>query len=218
VSQNQTTAQSHPRTNSRVNPVQTRFAHSYYAILGLHPSASVIEIRQAYRELSKRYHPDTTELSAEVATAQFRRLNEAYGILSNPERRSLYDLKIGYSRWYVLQDPHQNAATSASSNASLAQGSKLAYLDASDRPLSAGEIFALLTMGITFLGCLILVVCIAILRGDSLIPPTALPQENLPRPNISDSFPVPSSFNSQFVALSSTSSIHPTIVYAPSFR
>jgi curved DNA-binding protein CbpA len=179
----------------------------------------VIEIRQAYRDLSKRYHPDTTELSAEVATAQFRRLNEAYGVLSNPERRSLYDLKIGYSRWYVLQDPHQEAATAASSsNASVAQGSKSAYLDASDRPLSAGEIFALLTMGITFLGCLILVVFIALLRGDSLIPQTALPQENLLRSNVSDSFPVPSSFNSQFSALSSTSSIHPSIVYAPPLR
>ena len=91
MSQHQTTAQS----TSRAIPVHSRFAHSYYAILGLHPSASVIEIRQAYRELSKRYHPDTTELTAEVATDKFRRLNEAYGILSNPERRSLYDLKIG---------------------------------------------------------------------------------------------------------------------------
>ena len=41
---------------------------SYYALLGLHPSASVIEIRRAYRELSKHYHPDTTKLSTEIAT------------------------------------------------------------------------------------------------------------------------------------------------------
>ncbi|NEO46800.1 MAG: J domain-containing protein, partial [Moorea sp. SIO4A3] len=33
---------------------------SYYEILGLHPSASPIAIRRAYRQLSKRYHPDTT--------------------------------------------------------------------------------------------------------------------------------------------------------------
>jgi curved DNA-binding protein CbpA len=32
---------------------------TYYALLGLHPSASAIEIRRAYRELSKKYHPDT---------------------------------------------------------------------------------------------------------------------------------------------------------------
>ncbi len=35
---------------------------TYYSLLGLHPSASVIDIRRSYRELSKRYHPDTTDL------------------------------------------------------------------------------------------------------------------------------------------------------------
>ncbi|NEP37592.1 DnaJ domain-containing protein, partial [Moorena sp. SIO3B2] len=41
---------------------------SYYEILGLHPSASPIAIRRAYRQLSKRYHPDTTDLPTETAT------------------------------------------------------------------------------------------------------------------------------------------------------
>ncbi len=35
---------------------------TYYSLLELHPSASVIDIRRAYRELSKRYHPDTTDV------------------------------------------------------------------------------------------------------------------------------------------------------------
>jgi hypothetical protein len=207
VSQNQTTAQS----TSRTIPVQTRFAHSHYAILGLHPSASVIEIRQAYRELSKRYHPDTTELAAEVATSQFRRLNEAYGTLSNPERRSLYDLKIGYSRWHVIQDPHRQVAAP---NTDLDPGSKSAYLEASDRPLSSGEIFALLTMGLTFLGCLILVGLVALLRGDSLIPSTALPQERL---LLSALFSAPSDSNPVFSAFALDLSIHSTILHAPPF-
>lgn len=148
-----------------------RFANSYYAILGLHPSASVIEIRRSYRELSKRYHPDTTDLPSEVATAKFQRLNEAYGTLSNPERRSLYDLTIGYSRWNVIQAPLESGNSSPYS-----QSSHSAYLDPTDRPLSSGEIFALFILGLTFVGCLVLAIAIGILRGDEAIPITALPQ------------------------------------------
>ena len=48
-------------------PAKSKFVNSYYAILGLYPTASAVEIRRAYRELSKRYHPDTTDLAPEVA-------------------------------------------------------------------------------------------------------------------------------------------------------
>ncbi|MEM8779208.1 MAG: J domain-containing protein [Cyanobacteria bacterium P01_G01_bin.49] len=148
------------------------FANSHYAILGLHPSASVREIRRAYRELSKRYHPDTTMLPFSVATIKFQRLNEAYGVLSSPERRSLYDLKIGYSRWNVIQAPPQVHQTSTHHELS-----KSAYLDATERPLSGGEIFVLFILGLTLVGCLVLAIFIGILRGDEAIPPTALPQD-----------------------------------------
>ncbi|ACK67750.1 heat shock protein DnaJ domain protein [Rippkaea orientalis PCC 8801] len=163
-----TEQQTKARSTSRKIPPQTRFANSYYAILGLHPSASVIEIRRAYRQLSKQYHPDTTTLPTEVATSHFQRLNEAYGTLSNPERRSLYDLKIGYSRWNVIQTPPQSPPQSS-------QESHSAYLDPNDRPLSSGEIFALLILGLTLVGCLMLAIAIAILRGDDILPQTALP-------------------------------------------
>lgn len=171
MGQNQTAA----KTTANSLPAQTRFAHSHYAILGLHPSASAIEIRRAYRELSKQFHPDTTELPLETAKAEFQRLNEAYGVLSSPDRRSLYDLKIGYSRWNVIQDPRQSATFSKSGD----RVSSSAYLDASDRPLSSGEIFALFLMGLTFAGCLLLVVAVAWLRGDALIPTSALPPGQL---------------------------------------
>jgi curved DNA-binding protein CbpA len=147
-------------------------------------------------------------------------LNEAYGVLSNPERRSLYDLKIGYSRWNVIQDPHQPLAQS---NAEFFQGSKSAYLDASDRPLSAGEIFALLTMGITFLGCLILVIVVAFLRGDSLLPSTAFPQEHRVQFGLSTTMPslrvlapdlAPNLASNLFPDLS----LHPKPIHAPALR
>ena len=142
-----------------------RFAHTHYAILGLHPSASPIAIRRAYRELSKRYHPDTTRLPQQQAKTKFQDLNEAYATLSNPERRSLYDLQIGYSRWNVIQTP-TNFHHPHNSNTNDVSDS--AYLDPTDRPLSAGEIFALLLMGATLLGCLLLAIAIAWLRGDAL--------------------------------------------------
>ena len=147
-------------TTPRVIAANSRFANTYYAILGLHPSASVIEVRRAYRELSKRYHPDTTELSPEVATVKFQRLNEAYATLSNPDRRSLYDLQIGYSRWNVIQ-------TIPDSDQPIANRS--AYLDPTDRPLSSGEIFALFILALTLLGCLLLAVIIAMLRGENAV-------------------------------------------------
>ncbi|ELS03830.1 DnaJ-class molecular chaperone with C-terminal Zn finger domain [Xenococcus sp. PCC 7305] len=137
----------------------SHFVNTYYSILGLHPAASVIEIRRTYRKLSKKYHPDTTEQPLAVAEAKFRQINEAYATLSNPERRSLYDMKIGYSRINVIQAPHgwEFDIDEPQSNS--------AYLDPIDRPLSAGEIFMLLLLGITFLGCILLVLTVAYLRG-----------------------------------------------------
>jgi len=146
---------------------QTRFVaphpvtNSYYAVLGLSPSASVIEVRRAYRELSKRYHPDTTELPVGEATVKFQQLNEAYATLSNPERTLLYDAKIGYSRYNVIQAPPDL-------DSGKYRAPQAAYLDPTDRPLSSGEIFALFILGITFVGCLLLAIVIGLTRGDSI--------------------------------------------------
>ena len=138
---------------------------THYSLLGLHPSASVIDIRRAYRELSKRYHPDTTELPAAIATSKFQQINEAYSTLSNPERRLSYDLKIGYSRFGVIQAPADlNHPVPRSYDWSK---SKSAYLDASDRPLSSGEIFVLFILILTFIGCVLLAIAVGLTRGDA---------------------------------------------------
>lgn len=135
---------------------------TYYTLLGLHPSASVIDIRRAYRELSKQYHPDTTELPATVATVKFQQINEAYATLSHPERRLSYDVKIGYSRFGVIQAPTDlNHPVNKPHD-----WSKSMYLDASDRPLSSGEIFILFVLGLTIVGCLLLAIAVAVIRGE----------------------------------------------------
>lgn len=145
----------------------------YYALLGLHPSASALEIRRAYRELSKCYHPDTTDLPPAIATTKFQQLNEAYAVLSNPERRLTYDLKIGYSRLSVIQAPTETLNRPVSGGQFSCKTP--AYLDPTDRPLSPGEIFALFILGLTFLGCLLLAIAIGLTRGDTAFQPTVLP-------------------------------------------
>lgn len=155
--------------NSSANPqpkyttvTQEYFANTHYGLLNLHPSASAIDIRRAYRELSKLYHPDTTDLHPEEAKQQFQRLNEAYGVLANPESRLRYDLQIGYSRWNVIQS-HGDF-----SRVKDYDSSKSAYLDPLDRPLSSGELFALLLMALTLVGCMILAFTLAWWRTSNV--------------------------------------------------
>lgn len=158
-----------PDNGANKTPYQRMVANSYYAVLGIQPAASAQQIRQAYRDLSKLYHPDTTTLAPTIATPKFQQLNEAYATLSNPERRQVYDQKIGYSRVAVVQplpSLRQTARPPAASSA---------YLDATDRPLSPGEIFAIFILGLTVVGCLVLAIAIGITRGPSVLDPvTAL--------------------------------------------
>lgn len=163
-----------PHRSHRI-PEKNKLESSHYALLGLHPSASPLEIRRAYRDLSKRYHPDTTDLPAKTATAKFQELNEAYATLSNPERRTAYDGKIGYSRMSVIQPPaNLNRPTGVAES----KYSSNAYLDPSDRPLSAGEICVLFVLGLTLVGCLLLAIAIGLTRGEAAfqvsVPPALL--------------------------------------------
>ena len=146
------------KQRSQTLSAETKLVNSYYDLMDLHPSASTIAIRRAYRQLSKKYHPDTTTLPPNVAVSKFQRLNEAYAVLSSPEQRSLYDLKIGYSRINVIQAPSW-------SNSEPEQYSRTAYLDPTDRPLSSGEIFMLVLLALTFVGCLGLVMTVSYFRS-----------------------------------------------------
>ena len=65
-------------------------AQDYYKILGLKRDATDKEIRSAYRQLSKKYHPDKNPGDDE-AQHKFIEVGEAYEVLSDPEKRSLYD-------------------------------------------------------------------------------------------------------------------------------
>ncbi|MCL2934022.1 MAG: DnaJ domain-containing protein [Trichodesmium sp. MAG_R03] len=62
----------------------------YYSILGLTKSASAEEIKKVYRKLARKYHPDMNP-GDRKAEARFKEVNEAYEVLSDPEKRKKYD-------------------------------------------------------------------------------------------------------------------------------
>lgn len=63
----------------------------YYEILGLKETASADEIRKAYRKLALHYHPDRNRGDA-TAEERFKAISEAYAVLTDAEKRKLYDL------------------------------------------------------------------------------------------------------------------------------
>ncbi|MEQ8927363.1 MAG: DnaJ domain-containing protein [Fulvivirga sp.] len=82
---------------------------NYYRILGLDNFASDVEIKQAYRKLAKKYHPDKNSGSDE----QFKRITEAYKKLSDPTFKAIQDkwLKNPTAYNYQVQNPYQQKPT-----------------------------------------------------------------------------------------------------------
>lgn len=65
-------------------------AKEYYQILGLDKDASLEDIKKAYRRLALKYHPDKNPGSSD-AEESFKEINEAYAVLSDPEKKAHYD-------------------------------------------------------------------------------------------------------------------------------
>lgn len=66
---------------------------SHYDVLGLKPSASSSQIKSAYYQLSKKYHPDVA-VGVDNAKEKFAKLSTAYEVLSSPEKRAVYDCSL----------------------------------------------------------------------------------------------------------------------------
>ena len=76
--------------------------HDYYKTLGVDRNASEKDIRKAYRQLARKYHPDVNP-GDESAEDKFKEINEAYEVLSDKEKRSKYDqLGSSYQQWQQM--------------------------------------------------------------------------------------------------------------------
>lgn len=84
--------QQHHNFSAKVTPKK-----DYYAILGVKNTASISEIKKAYRRLAKTYHPDVSSKTKNskdevLALEMFRQVSEAYAVLSNPTSKLRYDV------------------------------------------------------------------------------------------------------------------------------
>lgn len=134
----------------------------HYSLLGLQPSASPEELRQAFRRLSKRFHPDTTRLPAAEAELAFQQLRQAYAVLIDPQSRRRYDgerrLAALAAAARPLPDPVVFPTPSTASPGA----------DAVRRALSGGEWLALLLLALALVFSLVIGVGVALARGAEL--------------------------------------------------
>jgi curved DNA-binding protein CbpA len=88
---------------------------NHYEILGLSQKATAEEIKQRFRALARRWHPDVAK--SEDATERFKAINEAYRVLGDPERRANYDseLKLASSRAASTASPRATGSARTSS-------------------------------------------------------------------------------------------------------
>ena len=133
---------------------------NHYALLQLEPSASAQELRQAFRRLSKLYHPDTTTLPEVEAQEAFGRLQQAYHALSDPERRRAYDASLVATLAATPPAPPPNLRRVVTRPPASVR-----------RDLSGGEWFALVLLALAVVFSLVLGVGLAWARGAELVLP-----------------------------------------------
>ena len=133
---------------------------NYYELLGVSPSVNNADLRRAFRQLSKRLHPDTTSLPSDEATRKFQNVCEAYDLLSDPVLRANYDLSLKQEKNFNNQKTESNATSMEPIQFSKSIGVR--------RPFSGGELFSLFLLITSIFLSLALGVFIALLRGVNL--------------------------------------------------
>ncbi|MFA5357244.1 MAG: DnaJ domain-containing protein, partial [Candidatus Omnitrophota bacterium] len=84
----------------------------YYEILGVKKGATLEEIKKSYREMALRYHPDRVpHEQKKEAEEKFKEISEAYAVLSDSQKRALYDQygHAGIDQKYAYEDIFKGA-------------------------------------------------------------------------------------------------------------
>ena len=136
-------------------------AKSHYERLGVARSADVETIHLAFRRRSKVLHPDTAPLPAEQAAKQFQLLCEAYELLTDPVRRQAYDASL-------MAEGLLAASSSVGTDALPSRSSSATKGGGVRRPLSGGEWFSLLLLGLTLMFSLLIGFGVAWAHGREL--------------------------------------------------
>ena len=131
---------------------------SLYSLLQVPPEASTEQLRSAFRLLSKRFHPDTTELPEAEAATRFRQLQEAMSVLGDPEQRRRYDALLRAQALNREQQQRQKVTVWRPNTDPPAR-----------RPLSGGEWFALLLLALALGFSLVLGIGLAWWRGVQVV-------------------------------------------------
>ncbi|KAI3798176.1 hypothetical protein L1987_33445 [Smallanthus sonchifolius] len=81
---------------------------SFYELLGIPETVSFVEIKQAYKQLARKYHPDVSPPGrVEEYTQKFIMVQEAYETLSDPDRRAVYDRNMAMGIHFAFSSRNQ---------------------------------------------------------------------------------------------------------------
>ena len=83
----------------------------YYEELGVPRTATESDIKRAFRDLAKKHHPDVAQGDRKENEAKFKEISEAYAVLSDPQKRSVYDQQghAGFDQRYSTEDIFRGA-------------------------------------------------------------------------------------------------------------
>lgn len=122
----------------------TATGSDYYAVLGVRPDASEDEIRRAFRRLAHQYHPDHNQ--DPDAAEQFRKIKEAYQVLSDPDQRLDYDSQLSSADTIDTTDTADTAGNAGDGGSPSPQGEGCpapgSFCNAPFQPLKPGDVWA----------------------------------------------------------------------------